>query len=273
MTNYKTIALLPLCLVLVACGPMAVIGLVGSTVTNAAYNQAERDLNDPKTITDSKALDIAQTTMQLGIEYMRQGQYERALDNLRRALSVKPDYAPVYNVLGLLYQRLGEPTEAEKQFKQAIALDPSNATTYNNYGLFLCTNNRRGEALNVFLKAADNPLYKTPEIALTNAGLCQSDDPISAEIYFKKALTKNADFANALIEMAFITYSRNEYQTAYQHFERYRKNARQTPRSLLLGIQICQALGYQDAASSYALLLKNNYPDTQEAKILQQMAL
>ena len=256
---------------LTACGPLAAVSAVGSTITNAAYNKAERDLNNPKPSRDEQAMEVAVTNMNLGVEYMRQGQYEQALFNLKRSIRAKPDYAPRYNILGLLYQRLGETAEAEAHFKQSIKLDASDSSTYNNYGLFLCNNERYDEAITAFKTAANNPLYASPEIALTNAGICSlNQDKALAEDYFKQALTRNPDFPYALLQMADISYNRNQYEIAHDYFKRHKKNARLTPKSLWLGIRICNELDYKDDVSSYALLLRNNYPDTEEAQLLQE---
>lgn len=274
----KNLCVLTLILVvtlfLSGCGPAALVGAVGQTVNNAAYNSAERDLNNPKKSRDAQALEVAIANMNLGVEYMQQGAYENALTRLKRSILAKPDYAPTYNVLGLLYQRLGDPVESENNFKKSLSLDASDSSTHNNYGLLLCNTGRLEEAEAQFLKAANNPLYDSPEIALTNAGLCVFDNkPQIGENYFKQALNKNARFSPALIKMADISYNRNEYELAYQYFKRYQNNARHTARSLWLGIQICKELNYKDNVSSYALLLRNQYPDTLEAKKLSELQL
>lgn len=259
---------------LAACGPMAAIGAVGSTVNNAAYNAAERELNNPTKNRSEQALEVAIANMNLGVEYMRQGAYENALTKLKRSLLAKPDFAPSYNVLGLLYQRLGDPVESENSFKKSISLDSSDSSTYNNYGLLLCSSGRFDEAEKLFLNAANNPLYDSPEIALTNAGLCVFNTrPDEGERYFKQALNKNPRFTHALIQMADISYNRSEYELAHQYFDRYQNNANHTSKSLWLGIQICKNLGYEDDVSSYALLLRNKYPDTAEAKMLMEWRL
>ncbi len=260
-------------LLISACSPIAAIGAIGTTVNNAAYNAAERDLNNPAN-NKGKALEVATANMNLGVEYLRQGNYEAALRKLDKAVQAKPDFAPVYNVRGLLYQQLGEMGEAEKNFKRAIRLDPDDASTFNNYGSFLCSRGRREEALDAFLSAAKNPFYDSPEIALTNAGLCSlNDDTLLAKRYFNEALSQNAAFAPALLQMASIAYDNNEFESAHAYFRRYKANARQTPKSLLLGIKICHQLGYDDDVSSYALLLKNTFPDTDEARLLQEFDL
>ena len=273
--KYLSILITVLATLLISgCGPMALVGAVGQTINNAAYNSAERDLNNPKKISKDQALEVAIANMNLGVEYMQQGSYENALTRLERSLSAKPDYAPTYNVLGLLYQRLGEPVESEKNFKKSLSLDSSDSSTHNNYGLLLCNSGRLDEAETQFLNAANNLLYDTPEIALTNAGLCVYDNkPQIGEEYFKKALSKNPRFSYALIKMADISYNRNEYELAYQYFERYQDNARHSPKSLWLGIQICKELNFEDDLSSYALLLRNQYPDTVEAKKLSEWQL
>ena len=123
-----------------------------------------------------------------------------------------------------------------------------------------------------FLNAANNPLYDSPEIALTNAGSCLFEDkPKVGESYYKRALDKNPLFSYALIKMADVSYNKNEYKSAYQYFKRYQENAKHTAKSLWIGIRIFKELNLTDDMSSYALLLRNQYSDTPEAKKLNEL--
>jgi type IV pilus assembly protein PilF len=265
MVYLRILILFLVCLTLSACGSLALVSAVGTTINNAAYNSAERDLNNPKSSRKEQAFKVAIANMNLGVEYMRQGAYDNALENLNRSILAKPDFAPAYNVLGLLYQQLGDSKKSEANFKYSIKLDPTDSSTFNNYGLFLCSNNRLDEAESVFLTAANNAFYSTPEIAFTNAGICLFDTkPEVGEGYLKQALNKNHDFPHALIQMAEISYNRSEYELAHQYFERYKDRAGHTPRSLWLGVRICSELGYKDDVASYALLLRNKYPESKE---------
>ncbi|MEE9552172.1 MAG: tetratricopeptide repeat protein, partial [Gammaproteobacteria bacterium] len=123
--------------ILSACGPLAVVGAIGNTITNAAYNAEERRSRNPYDSRDQQATDVAIANLNLGIAYMQEGKHELALEKMHRARAAKADYAPTYNALGLLHQRLGQKEKAEKNFKRAIDLDPSDAHTLNNYGFFL----------------------------------------------------------------------------------------------------------------------------------------
>lgn len=216
--------------------------------------------------------DVAISNLNLGIEYMRQGAYENALRNLEKAKKADPGYSPIYNVLGLLYQRLGDSSKAEDNFKRALGLNSNDSSTLNNYGSFLCQQDRLEDAERTYLKAAANPLYETPEIAITNIGLClyNNQKEIEAEKYFRQALQLNPRVPQALIKMCEISLKLPNYLSARGYLQRYQEVARHTSKSLWLGIQIERELGDKDAVSSYALLLKNNYPDSQETILLRE---
>ena len=54
---------------------------------------------------------------------------------------------------------------------------------------------------------------------------------------------------------------------------RYLDANRHTPKSLWLGIRIETELGDKNAVSSYALLLRNQYTDSEEAELLSQSGI
>ena len=274
---FKLIFILYIVLSQSGCTPLAAIGAVGSTVSKTIAREMEADDPPPTPpINREHQLEqVAAANVNLGVAYMQQGNYQLALDKLNRAKLAKNDYAPAYNALGLLHQRLGDPQQAERNFKQAIKLNPEDSRALNNYGLFLCQENRIEEANSVFLKAAENPFNSKPEIAITNAGTCaysngQYDE---AKSYFRKALEKNPRVSPALIQLAELSYEQNEYVDARQYLQRYEDISNHTSRSLWLGIQIENELGDKDKLSSYALLLRNKFPESKEAELLRESGL
>ena len=232
------------------------------------YNENIR----PSEIRESQTTnEVALTNLNLGIAYLKEGDYNKALEKIKRSLSADPNYGPTYNVLGLLYQGLGDYNKAEKNFKKAISINNLDSSSLNNYGNFLCTQNRLDEAEKVFLKAAKNPLYESPETALTNAGQClyQNGQIENSKEYFREALQLNPTITQALIKMSEINFNEKEYLSARAYLQRYEEIAPHNAKTLLLGIKIENNLGDQDAASSYDLLLKNSFPDSDEVASLK----
>lgn len=275
MTQYPLIKIVLITVMttsLAACGPMAAVGAVGSAITRTANKGVPDQAPVNPARLEQQRKDIAVANVNLGVAYLQQGQYAKALQKLERAKLAKADYAPTYLALGLLYQRTKEPEKADPNFQRSLDLEPNNPSFLNTYASFLCNQDfEKAEAL--FLKAANNPLYTTPEHALSNAGTCASknNQRNKAEEYFRQALERNPRVPPALIQMAEISYDSNDYLSARDYLNRYLKVAKHTAKSLWIGIQVENELGDMDKVSSYVMLLRNQFPDTEEAKLLNQL--
>lgn len=260
-------------LLLTACGPAALIGAVGSAVTRTAYENDAKIHDYSQPAGPRNTLEVALANLKLGIGYMNEGLYEEALEKLNRAVEAEPDYPPTYNALGVLYQKLGVYDVAEANFKIAIKLNPADSSTLNNYGLLLCQSQRFEEADEIFMKAANNPLYATPELAYSNAGTCalNNEQTELAENYFKEALRRNARIGPALIQMSELSYEQEKFMPARDYLSRYLDSNKLSAKSLWLGIRIERELGDKNAVSSYELLLRNQFSESEEAKLLGQV--
>jgi len=203
---------------------------------------------------------------QLGIDYLRRGNVELALEKLERAAQQDPKNADAQLGLALVYDQRKDPEAAEKAYRKAISLDRDDPDIQNNFGIFLCRNGQRAEAERLFTAAANNPDYRTPEAALTNAGVCvlQSGDDVAAERYFRASLDHNRGFSEALIQMAAVSYQRKEYLQARAFLQRYEQVGRPTAASLLMASKTEAALGDQAAAARYAQRLRDEFPTAAE---------
>ena len=124
------------------------------------------------------------------------------------------------------------------------------------------------ETEEIFLSVADNPLYPVPEVTIINAGTCtlRTNKRDLAKTYFKRTLSINPRVSVALIQSAQITYDNKNYLNSKGFLQRYLDVSNHIPTSLALGIKIEMALGDKNAVSSYELMLRNNFPDSVEAK-------
>ena len=225
---------------------------------------------DNKPVSAQKVNRVAELNAQLGLAYLREGRYETAWKRLSKALEIEPNYSAAHNGMALLCEQLKKPQEAESHYLRAIAINPADSAARNNFGRFLCAQGRLADAEAEFLKAVTNPLYDSPEIAYTNAGLClySGGDPVKAENYLRRALQINPKIPLALLKMASLTLQKGHPTPARAYLQRYLALARQTPESLWLGVQIERRLGDHNAAASYAMSLKNIFPDSNETRLL-----
>lgn len=207
----------------------------------------------------------------LGAGYYSQGQMAVALEEFSIATQVDSTYAPAHNGLGLVYAALKEDVKAENSFRRSLQLDPESSESHNNYGTFLCSRNRVDESIKEFLAALKNPLYSTQESAWLNAGICalKKGDEKSAEGYLKNALQVQPGLRAAHYQLANVYFGRGDYVLANEHFLQSMQGGEPSPEALWLGIRIARGVYDRNAEASYGMLLRNKYPNSEQAKSLR----
>ena len=70
----------------------------------------------------------------LGLAQFQLGDGEAAVDWIRRAIALKPDFAGAYNNLGNVLKCLHHFADAAQAYHRVIELEPDNADAYNNLG-------------------------------------------------------------------------------------------------------------------------------------------
>ena len=120
----------------------------------------------------SPAEEAGRINARLAMEYLKRDQLQVAQDKIVKALAQNPRDVNVQLSAGLVYERLRDNKQAEKHFRQAVKADPESPEAQNALGAFLCRNGEYRKGEEMFVKAAANPLYRTPFVAFTNAGVC-----------------------------------------------------------------------------------------------------
>lgn len=205
----------------------------------------------------------------LGAVYLQERRYEIALEEFTLATEIDPSLAVAYNGLGLIHAALGQDSQAEQNFRKSIQLEPNSSEAHNNYGNFLCARNRIDESIKEFMAAIKNPLYITPAVAYTNAGICalRKPDVANAEVYLQKALQLDPLNGPAAYQLASIQYNRNQYVQAKKTLQNT-VISQPAPENLWLSVLIARKLGQRDEEASYALQLRRLYPDSEQTKLL-----
>lgn len=221
---------------------------------------------------ESGDVDSARVHTELGAEYFRMQRYDVALEEFNTALEKSPTYALAYNGLGLVQSALGDKVRAEAAFQKAVQLQPNNSESHNNYGRFLCDQGRFEASVKEFMLAVKNPLYKTPQFAYYNAGVCsmRNQQLPQAENYFNKALQIDPQSHASTYQLANLQFKRGDAAQAYSTLQNS-VNAAPTPESLFLAVRICRSLKMDNEVRSYSVQLHKLYPNAKETKQLLNM--
>jgi len=240
----------------------SLIGFIAVSLLGCMGNSSQMSKPQP-----DRASEI---NLELGIEHFRKGNLSEAKDKIDRALEQNPRNAKAQAAAGLLYDRLGEAKKAEWHFDRAMSLEPKNPDIGNNFAAFLCKNGRHERGQKVAHQTAANPLYKTPEIALVNAGNCAraAGDLASAEADYRRALNVNPRFSAALYEITEIKIAQKDYLSARGFYQRYMEVSRTSPATLWFCVRIEGGMKNTSVASNCAQRLRNEYPSSAETRAL-----
>jgi type IV pilus assembly protein PilF len=216
---------------------------------------------------DEKASKI---NVQLGVGYYQQGNLEQANEKLLKALRQDPESSQAHYAYAVLQHRFLHKEKAEEHFRKAIELDPQNSEALSNFGAFLCNQDRIDESIQMFMQAVENPLYKSPEVAYTNAAVCllKKDDTSreQATEYLHKALAARSNYRLALINIAELMFEQNNFEMTRLYLKRFNVAGEQTARSLWLEIR--NELSLDNSARAYGLAekLKADFPQSNQYK-------
>lgn len=207
---------------------------------------------------------------ELAAAYFERGQYDVALEELAEAVKFDPTYPKLYSIYGLVYAELGDNAKAETNFRRALDLAPSDSEIRGNWGWYLCTHGKPQESIGEFEAALRNPLYKSPEIALINAGKCsaQAGDAAAADRYFRRALAVRPGNPIAAYNLALLSYRAGRLDEARALMRFVMAQTAPPPEGLFLGMCVERKLGDKAAEDSYVTQLKNRYPNSAETRAI-----
>lgn len=247
-------------------GPRAQQDSLADSEEHAGHSPDVRKAREPNWV------QAAGYRLSLGLQYLEQGNMARAKANLDKALKYKPELPEVQYGLGYYYQRVNEAKLAEQYYRKALSLNGKNGKAHNVYGAFLCEQGRYEDAEEHFMDALEARDYDQQAPTLENAGTCalKAGDEARAEVHFRRALSYNPAQARALLELGSLEFERGDAVKARDFLKRYLADNRHTPRSLWLGIRIARATGDNNAYASYALLLTQQFGQSDEAQRYQQ---
>lgn len=196
------------------------LALTGCT-TQSTWNQA-------------KPSEQAAAYAQRGWGYLEAGQANRALQNFRQALDLRPQLQEALHGTAVAMHQQGENQLAEKYFQQALQISTTLTATRNDYAAFLFSQKRYAEAQKQLEKASQDIYYPDRYQIFTNLGYVamQLEQTSAAITNFEQALYLQPSFISPYRELLFLYAQKQLWQQAEQQWLTL-KSAQVTEKDIL----------------------------------------
>jgi type IV pilus assembly protein PilF len=215
--------------------------------------------------------DAAIANLNLGAGYLQQGRADLAIERLERALAINPRLVAAHSTIAVAYSQNGDLAQAENHYRRATELAPNDGSPANAYAAFLCQQRRWTEAEPFFRRAAADDDYTTPEVALTNAGVCARDAGANdkAAESFRAALARNPTYPDALLNLMDLSYQDRNFLQTRAFVQRYLASHPPAAPVLWLCFNAERELANAEGADRCAAQLRAGFRGTPELQLLE----
>jgi tetratricopeptide (TPR) repeat protein len=197
----------------------------GQTVTIQINLQPRRRPAAPIGTVDASLASVPEEALKFyrkAIELARGGDRERAVEELKRALSIDPDFMLAHNELGAQYLKLGQFERAAAEFRAALKLAPEAFAPRLNYGIALLRlKDLAGAATELELALQKNSSSAAANMYLGEA-LIRMGRYDQAEKYLRRAIDLNeAEAAESYRYLGALYIERQQDDLAANALDRY----------------------------------------------------
>jgi len=248
-----------------------VLGLLAAaSVLQGCASAAAPGSTDIRTESDRSDADRrAAVRIELAGGYFSRGQYSTALDEIKLALSLKPEMREAINMRNLVYAAMGETALAEEGFKRAIATGPHDGDSLHNYAWYLCQQERWGQSFALFDQALAEPSYRSPSRTQLARGVCEARSGAldKAERSLSKAFELEPGNPAISLNLAEVLLRLNQLERARFYARRVNAQAEYVnAQSLWVELRIERKLGNSANVEELGQQLRRKFADASEAQ-------
>ena len=168
-------------------------------------------------ITATASSDQVQAYLDRGEAYGQEGQFDKAIEEINKALEIDPQNANAFNDRGLAFWLKGDINSALVDYNKAIEINPSFAMAYNNRGLLY--GKGQGE-MDLAIADFSKAIEMDPKLvdAYLSRGMAYSfkkefDKSIAD---YGKAIEINPNIGDAYFNRAAAYFYKGEYENAWK---------------------------------------------------------
>ncbi len=190
-----------------------------------AYKEVKDPVNAIRCFEKSrsyKPFKDAESYIAVGLAYGSANQYDKAIEDLNKAITLDPNSSEAYNNLGLYYNDKGNTNESLNALQKAINLKPDFSKAWYNMGNTYAKSGDYRTAITKYQKAIS--FDGTYGDAYNNIGNCYAtmNQTDSARIFYEKAVAIDPSNVKAVINVGVIRNQMGDTAGARMWFEKAR---------------------------------------------------
>jgi protein O-mannosyl-transferase len=166
----------------------------------------------------SKSGSKARPLNNLGNVYLKNGDYEKALPLLTKAMTIKPDHIAHYN-MGMLLDLKGQLNQAIGYYSMSLQIKPQFAKAHSRLGKIAATQNKTAVAIKHYSEALKiEPSSLNDHINLGNI-LAQNNQIKEAIHHYQQALEIDPEYALAYFNLGNAMMVQKNYNKGVHYFK------------------------------------------------------
>ena len=215
----------------------------------------------------------ARVRLELASAYFARGQFEVALDEVKRSISTQPDLADAHRLQGLIHAAMGDDGLADESLARALRLNPNDGATLHVQGWVSCQRGRFDEAQAKFSAALAIPQYRDVARTQLARGVCfgRNQQWPEAEAALMRAYELEPGNPSTGLNLADVLYRRGEFERARFYIGRVNDvPASVNPQTLWLAARIERKLGQTSSLRVLGDRLRLGFPQSPEAALFER---
>lgn len=155
----------------------------------------------------------------IGELLVRENKPDEAIENLKEAIRIKPDFTNAYNEIGVIFIKQGKLEEAIENLKQALRINPNFVEGRSNLAFALSRAGKREEAAKHYsMLLKRDPGRPEAHYNLANI-LVEMGRLDEAGLHFRKVIEIKPDYFEARSNLANVAAKQGRLEEAITHWE------------------------------------------------------
>jgi len=158
-----------------------------------------------------------------GISLMSNFNFNLAIENFEKAISVNPQFATAYSNMAMCYTMSKDYKDAEIAHLKALEISPNNPIIRINYGVYLIKIKKYQRAKDILYPViAENESMYFAELFIGVAHYFK-EEYNSALIHFNRGISINPEFSDLYYHRALLYYKKGDYQNSIRDLQMVEK--------------------------------------------------